>query len=58
MKISQNIRELHEGGTSRPEAGGGSTAVTSELDDAAAGMAEKSAEFAANGNRVYLPLAD
>ncbi|MDH6137675.1 phosphomethylpyrimidine synthase [Kitasatospora sp. MAA4] len=50
MKISQNIRD---------EYGDGSTAVASELDEeAAAGMAQKSAEFAAKGNRVYLPLAD
>ncbi|GAB2689649.1 phosphomethylpyrimidine synthase ThiC [Kitasatospora kifunensis] len=50
MKISQKIRDEH---------GEGSTAVNSEFDaEALAGMAEKSAEFAAQGNRVYLPLAD
>ncbi|MET9176933.1 phosphomethylpyrimidine synthase ThiC [Kitasatospora aureofaciens] len=50
MKISQKIRDEH---------GDGSTAVSSEFDaEALAGMAEKSAEFAAQGNRVYLPLAD
>ncbi|MDH6137672.1 hypothetical protein P3T37_007105 [Kitasatospora sp. MAA4] len=33
--------------------------MASELDEeAAASMAEKSAELAAKGNRVYLPLAD
>ncbi|MFB7527085.1 hypothetical protein ACFC0C_02265 [Streptomyces sp. NPDC056178] len=42
MKISQDIRREH----------GGSQA---EID---AGMAEKSREFAAAGNRVYLPIAD
>ncbi|MBD0691959.1 phosphomethylpyrimidine synthase ThiC [Streptomyces sp. CBMA123] len=50
MKISQKIRDEH---------GDGSTAVTGDFDaEALAGMAEKSAEFAAQGNRVYLPLAD
>lgn len=50
MKISQKIRDEH---------GDGSTAVASGYDaEALAGMAEKSAEFAAQGNRVYLPLAD
>ncbi|MGW3073745.1 MULTISPECIES: phosphomethylpyrimidine synthase ThiC [unclassified Kitasatospora] len=50
MKISQKIRDEH---------GAGSTAVNTEFDaEALAGMAEKSAEFAAQGNRVYLPLAD
>lgn len=43
MKISQDIRREH----------GGALAV-----DAEAGMAEKSREFAAAGNRVYLPIAD
>ncbi|MER6101291.1 phosphomethylpyrimidine synthase ThiC [Streptomyces sp. NPDC001832] len=42
MKISQDIRREH----------GGSQA---EID---AGMTEKSKEFAAGGNRVYLPIAD
>ncbi|PBC78533.1 hypothetical protein BX265_3305 [Streptomyces sp. TLI_235] len=50
MKISQKIRDEH---------GDGSTAVESGYDtEALAGMAEKSAEFAAQGNRVYLQLAD
>ncbi|PNE33672.1 thiamine biosynthesis protein ThiC [Streptomyces eurocidicus] len=43
MKISQDIRREH----------GGDLAL-----DPVAGMAEKSKEFAAAGNRVYLPLAD
>ncbi|MGW4806928.1 phosphomethylpyrimidine synthase ThiC [Kitasatospora sp. NPDC004272] len=43
MKISQKIRDEHGG----------------EAEQAAlVGMAEKSAEFAARGNKVYLPLAD
>jgi phosphomethylpyrimidine synthase len=29
-----------------------------DLAEAEAGMAEKSREFAAAGNRVYLPIAD
>ncbi|GJF29390.1 phosphomethylpyrimidine synthase [Kitasatospora sp. NE20-6] len=50
MKISQKIRAEH---------GDGSTAVASGFDeDARAGMQAKSEEFAAQGNRVYLPLAD
>ncbi|MEV6975768.1 phosphomethylpyrimidine synthase ThiC [Kitasatospora sp. NPDC093806] len=50
MKISQRIRAEH---------GDGATAAPSDYDaEAIAGMAEKSAEFAAQGNRVYLPLAD
>ncbi|MFD4911447.1 phosphomethylpyrimidine synthase ThiC [Kitasatospora purpeofusca] len=50
MKISQKIREEHGDGSTAVEAG--------YAEDALAGMAEKSAEFAAQGNRVYLPLAD
>ncbi|MGW4694433.1 phosphomethylpyrimidine synthase ThiC [Kitasatospora cineracea] len=43
MKISHQIRDEHGG----------------EAEQAAiAGMAEKSAEFAARGNKVYLPMAD
>ncbi|MFC8064283.1 hypothetical protein [Streptomyces sp. NPDC057293] len=42
MKISHDIRREH----------GGSAAEIEE------GMAQKSKEFAAAGNRVYLPLAD
>ncbi|AUY50696.1 phosphomethylpyrimidine synthase ThiC [Streptomyces sp. CB01881] len=53
MKISQQIRDEH---------GDGSTAVTSAAAgydaEALAGMQAKSEEFAAQGNRVYLPLAD
>jgi phosphomethylpyrimidine synthase len=44
MKISHDIRREH--GDAMDEA------------EAEAGMAEKSREFAAAGNRVYLPLAD
>ncbi|MFJ9838958.1 thiamine biosynthesis protein ThiC [Kitasatospora sp. NPDC101155] len=59
MKISERIRDEHDGGTSRPKAGGGSTAVSSEFDaDAEAGMQAMSEEFKAQGSRVYLPLAD
>ncbi|MGX2995922.1 thiamine biosynthesis protein ThiC [Streptomyces sp. JNUCC 64] len=50
MKISQQIRDEH---------GDGSTAVQGAFDaEALAGMRAKSEEFAAQGNRVYLPLAD
>ncbi|GAA2764430.1 hypothetical protein ACFZAD_06830 [Streptomyces iakyrus] len=42
MKISQDIRREH-GGT------------RTEIEE---GMALKSKEFAASGNRVYLPIAD
>ncbi|MGW3167405.1 hypothetical protein ACWC9Q_32125 [Streptomyces sp. NPDC001142] len=42
MKISQDIRREH--GVSQAEI--------------EAGMSEKSKEFAAAGNRVYLPVAD
>ncbi|MCG6494716.1 phosphomethylpyrimidine synthase ThiC [Kitasatospora sp. A2-31] len=50
MKISQKIRDEH---------GDGSSAVNTEFDaEALAGMQAKSEEFAAQGNRVYLPLAD
>ncbi|MFF2039609.1 phosphomethylpyrimidine synthase ThiC [Kitasatospora sp. NPDC058170] len=50
MKISQQIRDEH---------GDGSSAVASGFDaEALAGMQAKSEEFAAQGNRVYLPLAD
>ncbi|MBC2873762.1 thiamine biosynthesis protein ThiC [Streptomyces sp. TYQ1024] len=44
MKISQDIRREH----------GGDLGAT----DIEAGMRAKSEEFAASGNRVYLPLAD
>ncbi|GLW68589.1 phosphomethylpyrimidine synthase [Kitasatospora phosalacinea] len=46
MKISRQIRDEHGGEAEQAER------------VALAGMAEKSAEFAARGNRVYLPLAD
>ncbi|MGC0415307.1 phosphomethylpyrimidine synthase ThiC [Embleya sp. AB8] len=50
MKISQKIRDEH---------GDGSSAVRTDFDaEALAGMQAKSEEFAAHGNRVYLPLAD
>ncbi|MEV4559514.1 phosphomethylpyrimidine synthase ThiC [Kitasatospora sp. NPDC049285] len=50
MKISQQIRADH---------GDGSSAMQSDVDaEALAGMQAKSEEFAARGNRVYLPLAD
>lgn len=44
MKISQDIRREHGGDL--------------KAEEIRAGMAEKSAEFAASGSRVYLPLAD
>ncbi|MCL7379560.1 phosphomethylpyrimidine synthase ThiC [Streptomyces sp. 35G-GA-8] len=54
MKISQDIRRRHGG--EMESAGTGSGGMGSaEIE---AGMAEKSKEFAAAGNRVYLPLAD
>ncbi|MER7579832.1 phosphomethylpyrimidine synthase ThiC [Kitasatospora sp. NPDC097691] len=50
MKISQKIRDEH---------GDGATAVASGYDaEAVAGMQAMSEEFKAQGNRVYLPLAD
>ncbi|MQS13134.1 phosphomethylpyrimidine synthase ThiC [Streptomyces kaniharaensis] len=50
MKISQKIRDEH---------GDGSTAVNTDYDaEAVAGMQAMSEEFKAQGNRVYLPLAD
>ncbi|MET4924428.1 hypothetical protein P3L51_19060 [Streptomyces sp. PSRA5] len=42
MKISHDIRREHGG----------------SQDEIEAGMAAKSKEFAASGNRVYLPLVD
>ncbi|GAA4858582.1 phosphomethylpyrimidine synthase ThiC [Kitasatospora terrestris] len=47
MKISKSIMDTY----------GDDMAVTGD-DEAVAGMKAKSAEFAAKGNRVYLPLAD
>ncbi|MER8183371.1 phosphomethylpyrimidine synthase ThiC [Kitasatospora sp. NPDC094015] len=54
MKISQQIRAEHGGGSTAVGATGGTGYGTEAL----AGMQAKSEEFAANGNRVYLPLAD
>jgi phosphomethylpyrimidine synthase len=48
MKISHSISEQFGG-----DAPAGATA-----EEVAAGMLRKSEEFAAAGNRVYLPLAD
>ncbi|MFJ9032977.1 phosphomethylpyrimidine synthase ThiC [Streptomyces sp. NPDC102274] len=64
MKISQDIRRRHGG--EMESAGMESAGMESAGTDSAemgsaeieAGMAEKSKEFAAAGNRVYLPLAD
>ncbi|MET7298275.1 phosphomethylpyrimidine synthase ThiC [Embleya sp. NPDC005575] len=50
MRISHGIRAEHGDGA-------GAAVGTTEVD-AEAGMRAKSAEFAAAGNRVYLPLAD
>jgi phosphomethylpyrimidine synthase len=47
MKISRSITERF----------GPDAAVTSD-DEVRAGMMAKSAEFAAQGNRVYLPIAE
>ncbi|MFG3034968.1 hypothetical protein ACGFZJ_41570 [Streptomyces sp. NPDC048253] len=48
MKISQSINERF----------GGGAADGASAEEIAEGMLEKSKEFAASGNRVYLPLAD
>ncbi|MFE3201392.1 phosphomethylpyrimidine synthase ThiC [Embleya sp. NPDC059237] len=48
MRISHDIRAEH----------GDGVAVVAVDAEAEAGMRAKSAEFAASGNRVYLPLAD
>ncbi|WP_443060425.1 hypothetical protein [Streptomyces sp. NBC_00459] len=45
MKISHDIRREH----------GGASGTPVEIEQ---GMAQKSKEFAAAGNRVYLPIAD
>jgi phosphomethylpyrimidine synthase len=52
MKISHDIRRDHGGADL---IAGTDAATDAEI---AAGMAEKSREFAAAGNRVYLPLTD
>ncbi|WP_230210205.1 thiamine biosynthesis protein ThiC [Streptomyces kaniharaensis] len=50
MKISQKIRDEH---------GDGSTAVNTDYDaEGVAGMQAMSEGFRAQGNWVYLPLAD
>ncbi|MFE4591773.1 hypothetical protein [Streptomyces laurentii] len=46
MKISRSITE---------QFGGESDATPEDIE---AGLLEKSKEFAASGNRVYLPLSD
>ncbi|MGA5704663.1 phosphomethylpyrimidine synthase ThiC [Peterkaempfera bronchialis] len=54
MKISQDIRAAHGDGRTAAI-----TAAEAEAEaEAEAGMRAKSDEFAAHGNRVYLPLAD
>ncbi|RYJ30387.1 hydroxymethylpyrimidine phosphate synthase ThiC [Streptomyces sp. L-9-10] len=64
MKISQDIRRRHGGemetaGTeSAGTEPGGTEAAEMGAAEIEAGMAEKSKEFAAAGNRVYLPLVD
>ncbi|MFE2940604.1 phosphomethylpyrimidine synthase ThiC [Streptomyces sp. NPDC059255] len=74
MKISQDIRRKHggelasgvpgregTGGTGRAgvtDRADGDRADGPSADEIEAGMAEKSKEFAAAGNRVYLPLVD
>ena len=55
MKISQDIRRRHGGDMGAAGVSDGEAADAAEIE---AGMAEKSQEFAAAGNRVYLPLAD
>ncbi|MFC9650184.1 phosphomethylpyrimidine synthase ThiC [Streptomyces sp. NPDC056937] len=59
MKISQDIRRRHggemESAGTEPAATGSAELGSAEIE---AGMAEKSKEFAAAGNRVYLPLVD
>ncbi|WP_406124315.1 hypothetical protein [Streptomyces sp. NBC_00989] len=48
MKISQSITAQF----------GGTAAAGATAEEVAEGMLQKSKEFAASGNRVYLPLAD
>ncbi|MFF4800210.1 hypothetical protein ACFY1U_17660 [Streptomyces sp. NPDC001351] len=48
MKISQSITERF----------GGAVADGASAEEIAEGMLQKSKEFAATGNRVYLPIAD
>lgn len=54
MRISQDIRRAHGDAASAVSAASDGTGDA----EIAAGMAAKSAEFAAAGNRVYLPLTD
>ncbi|MFI6702241.1 thiamine biosynthesis protein ThiC [Streptomyces sp. NPDC050509] len=63
MKISQDIRRRHGGEMAGGEMAGGAGTGGADgagvpADEIEAGMAEKSKEFAASGNRVYLPLVD
>ncbi|MFC4061818.1 phosphomethylpyrimidine synthase ThiC [Planomonospora corallina] len=58
MRISHDIAAAYGGGPEGPEASevpGGSGMSGDEIE---AGMRAKAEEFAAGGNRVYLPLAD
>ncbi|MEU3890751.1 phosphomethylpyrimidine synthase ThiC, partial [Streptomyces sp. NPDC029041] len=48
MKISQSITERF----------GGAAAEGASSEEIAEGMLQKSKEFAASGNRVYLPITD
>jgi phosphomethylpyrimidine synthase len=48
MKISHSITEQF----------GGTAAAGATAEEVAEGMLQKSKEFAASGNRVYLPMAD
>ncbi|MEV3952327.1 MULTISPECIES: hypothetical protein [Streptomyces] len=48
MKISQSITKQF----------GGTAAAGATAEKVAEGMLQKAKEFAASGNRVYLPLAD
>ncbi|WP_439675921.1 phosphomethylpyrimidine synthase ThiC [Embleya sp. MST-111070] len=54
MRISHDIRAEHGDGA----AAATDSAAVASAEEAEAGMRAKSAEFAAAGNRVYLPLAD
>jgi phosphomethylpyrimidine synthase len=54
MRISHDIRRTHGDG----ESATGPGAEAGSEEEVRAGMAAKSAEFAAAGNRVYLPIAN
>ncbi|MFJ7997085.1 phosphomethylpyrimidine synthase ThiC [Streptomyces sp. NPDC096310] len=58
MKISQDIRREHGGEMAGGAGESGADGPGAPAGEIEAGMAEKSREFAAAGNRVYLPLAD